>query len=94
MTTPTPPVTPFDTGNTLLAEQPAQLLTTVIGTPAGQRLFVTVRTPSATQTVLLKGPDARTWAAALTKAADSMSASGLVVANGTVLGSTARSPQP
>lgn len=78
----TPGVTPFDTGNMLLAQQPAQLLTTVIDTPAGQRLATTIRTPSTTLTVMLAGPDAKTWAAAFAKAADSMSAAGLIVANG------------
>lgn len=83
VTTPVPPPpAPFDTGNQLLGEQPAQLVPAVIDTPAGQRLALTVRTPSATVTVFLAGKDARTWAAALTTAAEGMSVSGLVVANG------------
>ena len=55
-------------------------MTAVLGTPAGQRLAMTVRTPSATVTVLLSGADAKTWAAQLTRAAAGMSSSGLVVA--------------
>ena len=85
---PTP--APFDTGNTLLTEQPAQLITAVVQTPAGQRLALTVRTPSTTQTVFLSGQDARAWAARLTQDAGAMSVSGLVVANGTALGGVQR----
>jgi hypothetical protein len=83
---PTAPPAPFDTGNQLLSEQPAQLSTAIIDTPAGQRLATTIRTTSATLTVLLAGKDARAWAVALTRAAESMSAAGLVVANGGTLG--------
>ena len=77
-----PQQTPFDLGNTLLAEQPAQMFTTVIPTPAGQRLALTIRTPSATLTVFLAGQDAKTWAANLSKAAAPMSGAGLVAAGG------------
>lgn len=77
-----PPATPFDTGNAILGEQPAQLVTALVQTPGGQRLATTIRTPSATVTVFLAGADAKTWAARLTKDADGMSVSGLVVANG------------
>jgi hypothetical protein len=82
--TPPPPAAPFDTANSLLGEQPAQLVTALVATPAGQRLALTVRTPSATVTVFLAGQDARAWAARLTRDADGMSVSGLVVANGAV----------
>jgi hypothetical protein len=78
------PAAPFDTGNPLLSEQPAQLITAVVQTPAGQRLATTIRTPSATVTVFLAGKDARAWAARLTTDSGAMSVSGLVVANGTV----------
>ena len=77
-------VAPYDTGNQLLAEQPAQLHTALVDTPAGQRLAMTVRTTSATLTVFLQGPDAKTWAAQLTRESAAMSGAGLVVANGTV----------
>jgi len=79
MTTPQP-ATPFDQGNPLLGETPAQMTTVLIDTPSGQRLALTVRTPSTTVTVLLAGKDAQEWARALTKAADTMSSSGLIVA--------------
>lgn len=82
VTTPAPPA-PFDAGNPLLGEQPAQLATALVQTPAGQRLAVTVRTPSATVTVFLAGADARAWAARLTTDSGAMSVTGLVIANGT-----------
>ena len=79
MTTPQP-ATPFDQGNPLLGETPAQMTTVVIDTPAGQRMALTIRTPSTTVTILLAGKDAQEWAATLTRTADQMSASGLIVA--------------
>jgi hypothetical protein len=79
MTTPQPAM-PFDQGNPLLGETPAQMTTVLIDTPAGQRMALTIRTPSTTVTVLLAGKDAQEWAATLTRAADTMSASGLIVA--------------
>ena len=78
----TTPVPPFDPGNQLLAEGPAQISTTMLDTPAGQRLAMTVRTTSATVTVLLGGADAKTWAAQLTTVAAGMSGAGLVAAAG------------
>ena len=81
---------PFDPGNQLLAETPSFLTTTLADTPAGQRLMVTVRTTSATTTVLLNGPDAKKWAAQLTAAAANMSGGGLIVANGVI----PKRPQP
>jgi hypothetical protein len=94
VTTPPPsaPPAPFDTGNQLLSEQPAQLSTAIIDTPAGQRLATTIRTTSTTTTVLLAKKDADSWAAVLAKAAGGMSAAGLVVANGTTLGGAVRQP--
>ena len=74
------PVPPFDPGNQLLAEVPSQISTTMLDTPAGQRLAITVRTTSATVTVLLGGADAKAWAAQLTAVAAGMSGAGLVVA--------------
>jgi hypothetical protein len=79
MTTPQPPA-PFDQGNPLLGECQAQMTMIVLDTPAGQRLALTIRTPSTTVTVLLAGKDAQEWAATLTRTADMMSASGLIVA--------------
>jgi hypothetical protein len=76
----TPP--PVDQGNHLLAETPAQIATALLDTPRGQRLAMTVRTPTTTLTVLLGAADAKTWAALITREAAAMSGSGLIVANG------------
>lgn len=81
MTTPQA-LPPFDPGNQLLSEVPALFTTAILNTPQGQRLALTIRTASTTITVLLQGPDARTWGQQLVKAAESMSVAGLVVANG------------
>ena len=78
----TPQVPPVDPGNQLLSEVPAQFTTALVATSQGQRLALTVRTASTTLTVLLQGPDARNWGQQLAKAAESMSAAGLIVANG------------
>lgn len=77
-------VPPYDTGNQILAEQPAQLHTALVDTPMGQRLAMTVRTTSATVTVFLQGADAKVWAAQLTRDSAGMSGVGLVAANGTM----------
>lgn len=88
MTTPVPqpgpaqPVPPFDTGNPLLGEQPANLTTALVQTPLGQRLALTVRTASTTATVFLAKADADTWAANIKATADQMSGAGLIVAPG------------
>lgn len=76
-TQPTPPVDP---GNGLLAETPAQQTTALVDTPAGQRLALTIRTPSTTLTILLNKADADTWAANLKNNAAQMSGSGLIAA--------------
>ena len=80
MTTPQP--TGWDQGNALLAPCSAQLVTSMIMTPAGQGMAVTVRTPSTTLTVILNSDEAVKWAAQMTREASGMSKSGLVVANG------------
>jgi hypothetical protein len=79
MTTPAPP--PVDTGNQLLAETPTQCTTALLQTPAGQRLALTIRTPSTTLTVLLSKADAATWAGNIAATAKAMSSSGLIVAS-------------
>lgn len=81
---PAPPQAPapFDAANPLLGEQPAQMTTAIVQVPQGQRLALTVRTPSATVTVFLAGADAKNWAAQLTRDSAAMSGSGLVVASG------------
>ena len=81
MTMPQPDM-PVDQGNPLLGETPARLSLTLVETPQGQRLAVTIRTPSTTLTILLNSADAKTWAGLLSGAAAQMSASGLIVANG------------
>jgi len=77
---PQPP--PVDPGNGLLSEQPAQLTCTKASTPLGDRMVLTIRTTSATVTVMLRGQDAKLWVAHITRIADAMSASGLVTGNG------------
>lgn len=72
-------VPPFDPGNRLLAETPAQLTTSHIPTTDGQRLGLTIRTPSTTITILLSKKDARTWAHTIKTTADQLSSSGLIV---------------
>ena len=49
-----------------------------MATPTGERITLTIRTTSATLTVVLDGKEAQQWAAQLTRIADSMSAAGLV----------------
>ena len=74
----------YDEGNKLLGELPAQLSTDVIDTIAGQRLCLTIRTPTTTLTVFLRGADAKNWAKQLTSESAVMSDSGLITANGKV----------
>lgn len=52
---------PADPGNMLLTEVPSELSATVIDTPAGQRLMVTVRTPSTTLTLFLQKQMGESW---------------------------------
>jgi hypothetical protein len=80
----TPQIPPADPGNQLLCEQPAQLTTSLVLTPVGQRLAVTIRTTSATITVFLRGKDAKAWAAQLTRDAAGMSDAGLITGNGRI----------
>jgi hypothetical protein len=73
-------VPPVDTGNQLLAVTPAMLVTALLQTADGQRLGLTIRTPSTTLTVLLTKADAELWAKNLKGAADGISGSGLIAA--------------
>ena len=75
-----PDIPLLDEGNKLLGELPAQLTTDVIGTAAGQRLVLTVRTPTTTLTVFLRGADAKNWARQLAAESSVMSDSGLIAA--------------
>lgn len=81
MTTPTAPrpieVPPVDPGNQLLADHGAQIACAPVDTSAGQRLALTIRTPSTTLTVFLQKQDAENWAAMIAQAA--LSVSGLIV---------------
>lgn len=77
-----PDVPLFDEGNKLLGELPSQLTTDVIDTPSGQRLAMTIRTPTTTLTVFLRGSDAKSWARQLVSESAVMSDSGLIAANG------------
>jgi hypothetical protein len=77
-----PDVPLFDEGNKLLGELPSQLTTDVIDTPGGQRLALTIRTPTTTLTIFLRGADAKSWARQLVSEAAMLSDSGLAVANG------------
>lgn len=73
------PTPGFDAGNQLLGQVPAQLTTSLMETPAGQRLVLTIRTASTTMTVLLAQPDAKAWGESLSGLAARMSAAGLIV---------------
>jgi hypothetical protein len=73
-------VAPVNPCNALLGETPAQLSTALVPAPGGQRMALTIRTASTTVTVLLGAADAKAWAANITRTADQMSGSGLVVA--------------
>lgn len=76
MTTPSQP--PVDTGNGLLSETPAQLTASLMDTPRGQRMALTVRTASTTLTVLLGRDDAEQWGQLISTMAGQMS--GLILA--------------
>jgi len=72
--------TPYDTGNTLLAEVPAQMTAVPMSTADGPRLGVTIRTSSATVTVLLSQDDASNWSKVLARGGQGLgSGSGLVL---------------
>lgn len=79
MTAPPQPM-PFDQGNPLLGEGPAQLTTSLLPTPAGQRLALTIRTGSTTVTVLLSKEDGQNWGRHILATVNQMSKAGLVAA--------------
>lgn len=72
------PVPPIDTANALLGETPSALTVAMTDTPGGQRLILTVRTPSTTLSVLLNRDDANSWADLIKQQAGQMS--GLILA--------------
>jgi hypothetical protein len=61
---------PFDPGNSLLAESPAQLCTAT--SADGKRLVMTIRTPTTTLTVLLDKPYGLAWAKNIAEAAGNL----------------------
>ncbi|HTX49208.1 MAG TPA: hypothetical protein VME40_07445 [Caulobacteraceae bacterium] len=73
----------IDLANNLLSEQPARIFFAKIPAPLGERLAMTIRTTSATVTVLLSGKDAKTWAKLFTAQAEGMSETGLATGSGT-----------
>lgn len=84
--TPQQQVPLFDEGNPLipLAETPALFTCKKLTAPSGELLAMTIRTQTATCTVLLTGKAAKAWARQFWHAADGMSETGLVTGNGTV----------
>jgi hypothetical protein len=77
-----PVPSPFDVANALLEEVPANLMLSLIQTPLGQRLAMTIRTASTTLTVVLTKERAAEWGLLISGQARMMSAAGLIVGNG------------
>ena len=75
-----PPMPPVDTGNPILNEGPAIITATPVTTAAGQRLALTIRTPTTTVTILLIKDDAGRWRDTITDGISRMN--GLILANG------------
>jgi hypothetical protein len=75
-----PPMQPIDPSNPILNEGPAIVQATPVNTAAGQRLALTIRTPTTTLTVLLMKDDAGRWRDTITDGIGRMN--GLIVANG------------
>lgn len=75
-----PPMPPVDPGNPILNEGPAVFMATPVNTQGGQRLAVTIRTPTTTITILLIKDDAKSWRDTFTEGIGKMS--GLIIANG------------
>lgn len=72
---------PADPGNVLLTEVPSELSTTVIDTPNGQRLMVTVRTPSTTLTLFLQKQMGESWIEVIQTSVDQMTSLTIAPAN-------------
>jgi hypothetical protein len=72
----TPPV---DVGNRLLGECAAELQTGLVKTPRGERMTVTIRTPSTTVTVFLDQPTGQQWSDQFRGTVRRFSSGGLVV---------------
>ncbi len=82
----TQPTVLVDPGNPLLAQVDVKLDTGTMwqaGAGAGRQIgVVTIRTASTTLTVMLTPDHVKTWAKLFTGLAESMSSTGLIVANG------------
>jgi hypothetical protein len=74
---------PFDMGNRLVSEVPAELTTALVNTPGGQRMALTLRTTSATVTVFLTKDVGEVWRDQIAAALSSMS--GLILPGAGVL---------
>lgn len=70
-----------DPGNLFLTETPSGLSSTVISTPAGQRLMLTIRTSSATVTVFLQKQMGDAWMKVIQDGLDQMSSLTIAPAN-------------
>jgi hypothetical protein len=75
-----PPMQPIDPSNPILNEGPAVIMATPVNTAAGQRLALTIRTPTTTITILLMKDDASRWRDTVSEGISKMN--GLIVANG------------
>jgi hypothetical protein len=75
-----PPMQPIDQSNPILNEGPAIIQATPVNTAAGQRLALTIRTPTTTLTILLIKDDAGRWRDTISDGIGRMN--GLIVANG------------
>jgi hypothetical protein len=75
-----PGPSPFDAANELLAEVPANLMLSMIQTPPGQRMTLTIRTATTTLTVVLTKEKAAEWGQLISGQAGLMTGSGLFVA--------------
>ena len=62
-----------DPGNQFLSEGPSSLSSTVINTPNGQRLMLTVRTGSTTLTVFLEKQMGESWVKVISDGVTQMS---------------------
>jgi hypothetical protein len=60
MSTPQQPI-PYDPGNALLGPQPAEMTLSLVNTPAGQQMAMTIRTSTTTLTVFLAKDSGEQW---------------------------------
>jgi hypothetical protein len=55
------PAAGWDPGNNLLGPAPAEMTLSLVNTPSGQQLAMTIRTSSTTLTVFLSKGSGETW---------------------------------